>query len=218
MKQDVVQSTQFYNQLPSNPNLYQETCAYKDSDLTLPAGRLGVNQPLLIKSLVLNKESLPVFELADGTYVEANRQLIYDDIVLNQVDIDSYFWTQKKLRLYSAPYVLGTQTIPSSFSFAQKVHATQMAQTNHGTYYLIDDKGWASQEDLVQFDNRMLKVQEMLLQKYNNPNYSIFVKQLNTQTSAGINADKKNVCCKYLEVSTTLYCSKTITKKEISRE
>lgn len=39
-----------------------------------------------------------------------------------------------------------------------------MAQTNHGTYYLIDDKGWASQEDLVQFDNRMLKVQEMLLQ------------------------------------------------------
>lgn len=66
-----------------------------------------------------------------------------------------------------------------------------MAQTNHGTYYLIDDKGWASQEDLVQFDNRMLKVQEMLLQKYNNPNYSIFVKQLNTQTSAGINADKK---------------------------
>ena len=96
MKQDVVQSTQFYNQLPSNPNLYQETCAYKDSDLTLPVGRLGVNQPLLIKSLVLNKESLPVFELADGTYVEANRQLIYDDIVLNQVDIDSYFWTQKE--------------------------------------------------------------------------------------------------------------------------
>ncbi|VHH23747.1 beta-lactamase [Streptococcus pyogenes] len=61
LKQDVVQSTQFYNQLPSNPNLYQETCAYKDSDLTLPAGRLGVNQPLLIKSLVLNKESLPGF-------------------------------------------------------------------------------------------------------------------------------------------------------------
>ncbi|MEN4336968.1 serine hydrolase, partial [Streptococcus pyogenes] len=27
LKQDVVQSTQFYNQLPSNPNLYQETCA-----------------------------------------------------------------------------------------------------------------------------------------------------------------------------------------------
>ncbi|HER3001752.1 TPA: class A beta-lactamase-related serine hydrolase [Streptococcus pyogenes] len=216
LKQDVVQSTQFYNQLPSNPNLYQETCAYKDSDLTLPAGRLGVNQPLLIKSLVLNKESLPVFELADGTYVEANRQLIYDDIVLNQVDIDSYFWTQKKLRLYSAPYVLGTQTIPSSFSFAQKVHATQMAQTNHGTYYLIDDKGWASQEDLVQFDNRMLKVQEMLLQKYNNPNYSIFVKQLNTQTSAGINADKKMYAASISKLAPLYIVQKQLQKKKLA--
>lgn len=95
------------------------------------------------------------------------------------------------MTLYSEPYVLGTKAIPSPFTFAQKVHASQMAQTEHGIYYLIDQKGWVSQEDLSRFDNRMQKVQEMLLQKYNNANYSIFVKQLDTQASAGINADKE---------------------------
>lgn len=68
------------------------------------------------------------------------------------------------MTLYSEPYVLGTKAIPSPFTFAQKVHASQMAQTEHGIYYLIDQKGWVSQEDLSRFDNRMQKVQEMLLQ------------------------------------------------------
>ncbi|MDW7798828.1 serine hydrolase [Streptococcus canis] len=191
LRQDVVQSTTYYHQLPINPNLYQTTTVYTDPELTLPAKSLEPNHKLEIKSLVINKQTVPIFELADGTYLEANRRVIYEDIILNQVDTDLTFWTQKQMTLYSAPYVLGTQKLPSPFTVAQKVHASQMAQTEHGIYYLIDYKGWVSQDDLSRFDNRMQKVQEMLSQKYNKSNYSIFVKQLDTQASAGINADKQ---------------------------
>lgn len=216
LRQDIVQSTSYYNQLPVNPNLYQETQTYKDAELTLPATTLGPNHKLDIKSLVINEQAKPIFELADGTYLEANREVVYEDIVLSQVDADLFFWTQKQVTLYSEPYVLGTKAIPSPFTFAQKVHASQMAQTEHGVYYLIDQKGWVSQEDLSRFDNRMQKVQEMLLQKYNNANYSIFVKQLDTQASAGINADKEMYAASIAKLAPLYSVQKQLQEKKVT--
>ena len=45
-----------------------------------------------------------------------------------------------------------------------------------------------SEDYLSTSDNRMEKVQQVLNQKYNKGNYSIYVKQLSTQ-AAGINSD-----------------------------
>lgn len=42
----------------------------------------------------------------------------------------------------------------------------------------------------IQYDNRMAKVQEVLLEKYNKDKYGIYIEQLNTQTVAGINIDR----------------------------
>lgn len=191
LRQGVIHSMTYHSQVPVNPNVYQETTVYKDSELTLPVKTIKPNSEIKIKALLINERAKPIFELADGTYLEANREVVYDDVMLSQVNTDLYFWTQKKVTLFSEPYVLGVKSIASPFTFAQKVHASQMAQTVHGIYYLIDNKGWVSQNDLSRFDNRMLKVQEMLTQKHSKENYSIFVKQLDTQASAGINADKQ---------------------------
>lgn len=54
----------------------------------------------------------------------------------------------------------------------------------------VDNQGWVAEKKLSLQDNRMEKVQNLLNKKYNKANYSIYVKQLRTQKSAGINSNK----------------------------
>ncbi|HEL0756662.1 TPA: serine hydrolase [Streptococcus equi subsp. zooepidemicus] len=216
LSQDIVSSTLYYSRIPTNPNVFEETVAYRDPELSVPKTMIAPDDRIIIKDILLNKAAIPVFRLADDTYLEASHQIVYEDIVFEQTAVDLEFWTQKKMTMYAEPYVLGVQPIASDSEPGRKVHASKMAQTEHGSYYFIDHKGWVNQKELSPTDNRMLKVQEMLLQKYNKENYSIFVKQLDTQASAGINADKQMYAASISKLATLYSVQKKLKSGSLS--
>ena len=57
---------------------------------------------------------------------------------------------------------------------------TQIATTPKAQYAKIENNGWVQVDYLSDKDNRMEKVQEILNDRYNQTDYSIYVKQLNT--------------------------------------
>lgn len=191
LDQSVITKVTYFNEIPSNPNAFSEVNSYKDPELSQFAKVIVPNEDFSISELLINDSGKPVFHLSDGNYIEANKQMIFDDTLVNQLDISQDFWTQPNVTVYDQPYVKGIQASKKTIDSYQKVHASKLAQTKLGNYYFVNNRGWVSASDLSSSDNRMIKVQEMLSEKYNKGKYSIFVKQLNTQASAGINADKQ---------------------------
>lgn len=180
----------FFSSIPKNPNLYGETLTYADKDLLQVKGSLKPNQPIEIKSLILNNDLIPVFALTDGTYLAASRNVIFDDIVLERSPHSQTYWTSEEMTIYKEPYVLGTASLPNKLPGYQPVKVINKARTQHGTYLEIEGQGWVEQEALSSLDNRIDKVQALLNKKYNKPNYGIYIKQLATQKTAGINQDQ----------------------------
>lgn len=200
----------YFKAIPKQPSLYRMTLVYQDAQLSQPAKWLSAQADLKIKRVLLNKEGTPVFELTDGTYLEASRDYIYDDVVQEQSSVDETYWLKEGFQVYEAPYVKQTKVKKTSLQAYSKVKVTEKAQTASGTYYHIEGDGWVSSQDLSLADNRMTKVQQMLNQKYNKSNYSIYVKQLTTQTSAGINADTKMYSASIAKLATLYMTQKQL--------
>lgn len=212
---DVVTESTYFETIPSNPNLYQETASYKDENLTVQDKILLPDKALKIIDLKVNAQSIPVFELSDGTYLEASHQSIYDDVILRQESINENYWLKDGFILYDTPYVLGSKTVRSDLVAYSQVTVSQHAVTEHGSYYKINGKGWISEEFLSKNDNRIEKVQKVLSQKYNKSDFSIFVKQLDTGLTAGINQDEKMYAASIAKLATLYYTQEQIQEANI---
>lgn len=212
---DVVTESTYFENIPSNPNLYQETASYKDESLTVQDKILLPDKALKIIDLKVNAQSIPVFELSDGTYLEASHQSIYDDVILRQESITENYWLKDGFILYDTPDVLGSKTVRSDLVAYSQVTVSQHAVTEHGSYYKINGKGWISEEFLSKNDNRIEKVQKVLSQKYNKYDFSIFVKQLDTGLTAGINQDEKMYAASIAKLATLYYTQEQIQEANI---
>ncbi|MCB6443430.1 serine hydrolase, partial [Streptococcus salivarius] len=75
--------------------------------------------------------------------------------------------------------------INSNKSAYTSVKITQLATTPTAQYAKIENSGWVRADYLSDTDNRIEKVQEILTSRYNQADFSIYVKQLNTGKTAG---------------------------------
>ncbi|MBM7641868.1 serine hydrolase [Streptococcus loxodontisalivarius] len=179
-----------FETIPTNPNVYTDTLLYTDGNLTQPIAVLSPNKPFKIAELFLNNEGVAVFRLEDGRFLEASRMIVYDDLVFSRESISQDMWTGAEVTTYASPYISGvaksSRQIPAYTHFT----ATEKATTTSGTYYKYSGYGWVHESQLSETDNRMEAVQTVLTQKYNKDNYSIYVKQLETGKTAGINQDQ----------------------------
>ena len=200
----------YFDTIPNNPNLYSSTPVYKNSSLTVVSKTIKPNSKITITDFLINDDLIPVFMLADGTYIEASHRLIYDDIVYSKENVDLNYWLKDNFKVYNQPLVYGSKEVKSSLTAYTQIHLTEKAVTEQGVYYKVSGKGWISEEDLSAEDNRMQKVQNLLTQKYNQSNYSIFVKQLKTQKSAGINENTKMYAASVAKLATLYYTQEQI--------
>ncbi|MGT2949527.1 serine hydrolase [Streptococcus devriesei] len=181
---------EFFDRIPTNPNTYHEISSFPKANLTGKTQKIKPDSDLKIKALITEHVKTPVFKLSDGRYIKASHDNIYADIVLRQDYFARNYWLKKTFTIYQKPYVAGVKKVKTKLTGYTKVHVSQKAVTSHGTYLKADGQGWINEKDLDLADNRIEKVQALLNQKYNKPNYSIYVKQLDTQKTAGINEDK----------------------------
>ncbi|MFC3928054.1 serine hydrolase [Streptococcus caprae] len=211
LSENLASVSTYFAQIPTKPVLTADTVVYKDVNLSELAKVLkpGTKQ-LDIDKLVYNDSGLPVFELSDGTYLEANQGLIYDDIIYNQQEFETSFYLLPDFKVYDKPYTLGAKLQSSSLKAYDKVTVTQQAETHAGLFYYVDGSGWISEEFLTSEDVRMQAVQDLLETKYKKSNLSVYVKSMVTQETAEINADKTMYAASVAKLATLYYTQEQV--------
>lgn len=205
-----------YKEIPEHPLTLVEVVSYKDVNLTDFAKVIPAETPLKIISLTLNNQLSPVFELSDGTYILASQNIIISDVVLEEVFFEGEFWLEKNFAVYSTPYYVGAKALSTKLEPYSAVKVTKKAQTLSGTYYYIENQGWVSEKFLSPTDNRIKKVQEVINQKYNKGNLSVYVEQISTGLSAGINQDKTMYSASVSKIPLLYYAQHQLNQGKIS--
>lgn len=181
----------YYNAVLVNPNVYQDTMTYKDANLTLAAGNISPNAPFQTTEFHVNDAGTPIFKLKDGRFIPADRRIVFEDQVLSQEPVNKDVWLRKDLETYGKPLVNGVKKTSTKLTPYSKVHITQLATTPQGTFAYIDGTGWINTKKTSDTDTRIEKVQELLDSKYKKDNLAIFVKQIDSGLTAGVNQDKE---------------------------
>ncbi|MFS1664153.1 serine hydrolase [Streptococcus sp. zg-JUN1979] len=205
----------YFTSIPQKPRLATSTLTYSDSSLTQQLGTLPKDSSLRISEILVNEQGIYVFRLADGAYIEASREAIYEDVV-ETLEMEATFWLKDRFVLYQAPYQIGVKPQETKLTAGDKVRVVAKAKTHYGTYYKLDVGSWVLDSDVSSTDTRMLKVQKYLTEKYNKDNYSIYVKQLDTQTIAGINMDKSMYSASIAKLAELYITQQKLNNGEIS--
>lgn len=205
----------FFNHIPTNPNVYHAISSFPKADLTGKTQKIKPDSALKIKALITKNVKTPVFKLSDGRFIKASYDSVYADIVLRQDYFSRNFWLKKTFTIYQDPYVAGVKKVKTKLTGYSKVHVSKRAVTNHGIYLKAEGQGWINEKDLDVADNRMEKVQDLLNKKYNKSNYSIYIKQLYTQKTAGINEDKAMYSASVTKLPILYFVEKQIKDKKV---
>ena len=100
----------------------------------------------------------------------------------------------------------------TSFSL-YKVTVLRTAKTLRDEFVEIEGQGWVNKAFVTEKDNRMEKVQDLLNSKYNSPSYGIYVKQLETGNTAGINPQKEMYSASVTKLPYLYYVQEQLNKK-----
>lgn len=206
----------YYTDLPTNPNVYEQIPTYTSLKLEKVAGNLTPNTSIKLSELQVNEQGIPVFKLADGKFVPADKRMIYDDVVQSSTAVSQTMWLKPSFVVYNQAFVTGTKEIKTNLLPYHSVKITQLAETISGKYAYVEEKGWIDMKYLSDTDNRMDKVQEILTSKYNKADYSIYVKQLGSGKTAGINPDLEMYSASVAKLPILYYAQKQLNEGKYS--
>ncbi|HFI0404280.1 TPA: serine hydrolase [Streptococcus suis] len=181
---------QYFQTIPQNPNVFQVENLYSDLELTQVVGQLKPNQAFSITDVIVNSKKELVFQIDNASYIVADTNKLFDDVVLTETLVEQTYWTNKNLTVLSSPVANQAKEVKTDIQAYQAVTISKISTTPIGDFAYIADKGWIAMDDLSTVDNRMEAVQALLTQKYSKNNIGIYVKQLSTGQSAGLNQDK----------------------------
>lgn len=184
-----VYSTDF-QYIPENLSAFEETVSYSDEQLQTVANKIQPNQKLKVLHKFVNQQGQLVFQLSDATYIQATRQLFFDDSILNHITVEKKYWVKKDFSVLSSPIMNEAKPVLSSLQAYQSIMVYKIVQTPVGYFAEIQGQGWINVDDLSEEDNRIEYVQEILDAKYQKENIAVYVKQLSSGNSAGINQEK----------------------------
>lgn len=170
-----------------NVNLVQ---TYTDFGLTVKGSILPAKTHLKITSV-----SPTTISLADGTFIANNQKDIISDIVTTTKETSQTLYVIADSEMLYKPLTTFDNEVYKKVTKGEKFKASEIATTNWGTYYGIklDDgnKAWISADRVTNKNPKLDAVQAMLNQKYNQDNLSIYVKDINSGFTSGVNSSKK---------------------------
>lgn len=203
-----------FNTVPTNPNVYFQVDTYIDRELTQKISSIKENQAFKIISIEINNQNQQIFLLDNGQYILADTSAVYDDVILHSVQGQELVWLNKNFTVYSSPLGNQQKTVKSSLKAYQSIVISEIVTTHTGIYAKVDDQSWLSSKDLSEEDNRMEAVQELLNKKYSASNISVYVKQIASQKTAGINEDKMMYAASITKLPVLYYIQEKIDQKQ----
>ncbi|HFI0644771.1 TPA: serine hydrolase [Streptococcus suis] len=181
---------QYFQTIPQNPNVFQVENLYSDLELTQVVDQLKPNQAFSITDVTVNSQKKLVFQIDNASYIVADTNKLFDDVVLTETLVEQTYWTNKNITVLSSPIANQAKEVKTDIQAYQAVTISKISTTPIGDFAYVADKGWIAMDDLSTVDNRMGAVQALLTQKYSKNNIGIYVEQLSTGQSTGLNQDK----------------------------
>ncbi|GAX47925.1 hypothetical protein RsY01_1538 [Lactococcus reticulitermitis] len=180
-----------WSEIPKRAVTLKETQSYTDTDLQIKAKKISAKTQLTIESL-----SVQTFKLSDGTFISNNKNEIGSDVVLKSEEINQPLYVLKDVNVLYMPLTTFDNQIYSKLTKgAGGVYVTKSATTHWGTYYQVTfdggKTGWIDSQSATLRNPKLDQVQTLLNQKYQQTGYSIYVKQLDSDFTAGVNQTKK---------------------------
>lgn len=206
----------YFSSIPANPNVYHKVAVFADPQLKKASGDLLPNTPFTIEQLFVNDQGQAVFKIADKGYVLADSSAIFSDVVQETQEKKQEMWLKPGFKVYDQPLVNGAKEKNTMLAPYTKVTVLRTAKTLRDEFVEIEGQGWVNKAFVTEKDNRMEKVQELLNSKYNSPSYGIYVKQLATGNTAGINPQKEMYSASVTKLPYLYYVQEQLNKKVIS--
>ena len=206
----------YFSSIPANPNIYRKISVFSDPQLKKAKGEILPNTPFTIEQLFVNDEGKAVFKIADKGYVLADSSVIFSDVVQETQEKKQDMWLKPGFKVYDRPLINGAKEKNTPLSPYTKVTVLRTAKTLRDEFVEIEGQGWVNKSFVTEKDNRMEKVQDLLNSKYNSPSYGIYVKQLETGNTAGINPQKEMYSASVTKLPYLYYVQEQLNKKAIS--
>ena len=206
----------YFSSIPANPNVYHKVAVFADPQLKKASGDLLPNTPFTIEQLFVNDQGQAVFKIADKGYVLADSSAIFSDVVQETQEKKQEMWLKPGFKVYDQPLVNGAKEKNTTLAPYTKVTVLRTAKTLRDEFVEIEGQGWVNKAFVTEKDNRMEKVQELLNSKYNSPSYGIYVKQVATGNTAGINPQKEMYSASVTKLPYLYYVQEQLNKKVIS--
>lgn len=181
---------QYFQTIPQNPNVFQTESIYSDVNLTQVSGQIKPNQDFSITGVAINERKELVYQLDNTHYILASKQLLFDDTIVTESTVEQTYWLKQGFTVLSSPISNQAKELKTDLRAYQAITISKIATTAIGDFAYISDRGWISLKDLSEKDNRMEAVQALLSSNYSKNNIGIYVKDLTTETEAGVNQDK----------------------------
>jgi beta-lactamase class C len=179
-----------WSEIPKRPVAFTSLQSYTDPTLTKKAKKIPAKTQLQIGQLGKN-----YFKLLDGTFVSNSKNKVIADLILTTTPIDQPVYLIKDTDVLYTPLTTYDNQVYSRLTGNQKVHAQKKATTSWGTYYEISfdggKTGWIDSGSVTLENPKLESVQALLDQKYRQTDYSIYVKMLDSDFTAGVNPTKK---------------------------
>ena len=131
-----------------------------------------------------------MYQLDNTHYILASKQLLFDDTIVTESTVEQTYWLKQGFTVLSSPISNQAKELKTDLRAYQAITISKIATTAIGDFAYISDRGWISLKDLSEKDNRMEAVQALLSSNYSKNNIGIYVKDLTTETEAGVNQDK----------------------------
>ncbi|HFI0270727.1 TPA: serine hydrolase [Streptococcus suis] len=181
---------QYFQTIPQNPNVFQTESIYSDVNLTQVSGQIKPNQDFSITGVAINERKELVYQLDNTHYILASKQLLFDDTIVTESSVEQTYWLKQGFTVLSSPISNQAKELKTDLQAYQAITISKSATTAIGNFVYVENKGWIAVDDLSEVDNRIGAVQELLNSKYTKNNIGIYVKQLATGQTAGVNQDK----------------------------
>lgn len=179
-----------WTELPKRPVTLKEVQSYTDVTLTAKAKVIPAKTQLNLLEL-----GAQFIKLSDGTYIPNDRETIGSDLVLSSEALNQQLYITKDTNVLYAPLTTFDNQVYSKLTSGSRVQTSKKAITNWGTYYEVTfdggKTGWIDSDSGTLKNPKMDQVQAMLNQKYQATNYSIYVKQIDNDFTAGVNQTQK---------------------------
>lgn len=175
---------------------------------------------ILTHKAVTSKSKQVYYLVKNYGWVEEQALLIYDIPNYEKINISETILPNVSFNVHTEPYPYkGFKVIGTTASMKmnnKKFNIKRQAHTSNGIYYEVPGYGWVNKKAFSSDVEKYKQVQNLLDRKYSSSNFGIFVKSINSNSSAGVFPDTRFTAASTGKLPAIYYTQKRYNNKTLN--